>query len=65
MVAKISFFGEVAEHSRIYEFHKCALCSDVSRRKLFAKVMPLLLDTALFVHDPRFDMITADGWNND
>jgi len=38
--------GEVARHSGLYKFHSCALCREVSRRKLFAKIpsLPLVFE---------------------
>ena len=32
-----SLVGKVARYSRLYDFHSCALCHEVSRRELFAK----------------------------
>jgi len=39
----ISRFGEAARHSKLYEFHSCALCNKVSHRELLAKFPSLLL----------------------
>jgi len=42
-VAGFSRFGEVAQHSGLYEFHSCALCCEVSYRELFAKISSQLI----------------------
>ena len=53
--AVISLFGEVAQHSELYEFQSCALCRKVSHRELFAKsqFLPLALGIALFQSLPK------------
>jgi len=43
IVAGISLFGEVAQHSGFYEFHSCAQCLEVSHCELFAKSHRLYL----------------------
>ena len=59
-LAGISLFGEMVQHSWFYEFDSCALCREVSRRELFAKIqsLPLGLQIILFkslpeIHDHR------------
>jgi len=49
-VAGNSRFGDEARYSELYEFHSCALCHEVSRRELFAKIpsLPLALGIAFF-----------------
>ena len=49
-VIVILLFGGGDWHSRLYEFHSCALCREASRRKLFAKIpsMPLARKIPLF-----------------
>jgi len=47
-VAEISRFGrEVVQHSGLREFHSCALCREIARWELFAKILSLSLGLGL------------------
>ena len=61
IVAGMSPFGEVARHTRTYEFHSCALCREVSRRDLSTKIpsLPLVLAIA---HLHALPKITGYSW---
>ena len=54
-IAEISLFGEVARHSGLYAFHSCAICCEVARHELFAKIssLQLVLEIAHFQSYPR------------
>jgi len=61
-IVGISLFGEVALPSELYELHICAICREVTRQWLFAKIvsLPLVLETALFSHYSKFMTMGVD-----
>ena len=69
IVAGIFGFGKLGRHSRFYEFHCSALCHDVSRSEIFAKMSSLLLvlEIAVFqsinkIHEHRWRLEHRPIW---
>ena len=55
----------MVRHSGFYEFHSCALCREVSRRELFAKIpsLPLRRGITFFQSLPKIHDHVGEDWN--